>query len=233
MASPTRPLFDTHPVPDVLFRVARRPDVWQWLDFAYLGQGRWDDPNGSYRVLYASCSALGAFLETLGQFRPTIDLLAQIRENAKGFFSASSLPRVTSQWRAGHILGCGISDGVKAPLVAIGGATTLATLRRSLAPVARDLGIKEIDAGVIRLDWSDEFQEFTRAVSRFIYEQTQPDGTPYAGIYYLSKYADDVANCAIFERGTEFPVTSLERSEIEVNDPDFALACELLDIKAI
>lgn len=35
---------------------------------------RWDDPLGSYRVLYASSRRLGAFVETLASFRP--DLLA-------------------------------------------------------------------------------------------------------------------------------------------------------------
>jgi hypothetical protein len=48
-------------------------------------------------------------------------------------------------------------------------------------------------------------------------------------VFYLSRYGNDVRNCAIFERSesAHFPVTHVERSEIELDDQDFRQACRL------
>jgi hypothetical protein len=95
--------FDTEPAPDVLFRVARKPDVWKWTDLKYTGQGRWDDPEGCYRVLYASTSAFGAYLEKLAQFRPDLELLAElgtIRANDRMAPKTAPAGTLPSGWRA-------------------------------------------------------------------------------------------------------------------------------------
>ena len=113
----------------------------------------------------------------------------------------------------------------------MGRARSLATIRVALAPVAERLSITEIDAGVIRLDLSIEFRQLTQAISRFIYERKSRGAPRYAGIYYLSQHADDVANCALFERDRPFPVTHLGRAEVEIDDPDFLRACELHGIR--
>jgi RES domain len=224
------PRFDTEPAPDILFRVARKPDVWMWTDLKYAGQGRWDDPEGSYRVLYASTTAFGAYLEKLAQFRPDLQLLAElgaIRANDRGAPKTALAGKLPAGWRARHLLGKGLTDGVKQPLVAVARARSLATLRVVMASVAGRLGIAEIDAGVIRLDLSEGFRRLTQAISRYIYERRSQGAPRYAGIYYLSQHADDVADCAIFEREGPFPVTHLERSAIEIEDADFLRACEL------
>jgi len=226
--------FDTQRAPKVLFRVGRKPEVWTWTDPAYIGEGRWDDPEGSYRVLYSSHSAFGAYLETLAHLRPNPELRAEldaIKKNASGLRAtvlAGPLPR---NWRARHILGQGTPDGVKDPLVAVGKATSLAVLRDALGPVAWRLGIKEIDAGVIRVDFSAEFRRFTQAISRFIYNQTQANGASYSGIFYLGQHGDEVENYAIFERDGASPVTHLKRSQIDLDDEDFLRACRLLGIE--
>ena len=224
------PRFDTETAPDVVYRVARGPDVWQWTDLKYAGQGRWDDPAGSYRVLYACASPFGAYLEKLAQFRPDLELLAalgDIRNNDRSAPRTAPAGTLPAGWRARHVLGKGLSDGVKRPLVAVGRARSLASIRIALAAVAGRLGIAEIDAGVIRLDVSPEFRRLTQAISRFIYELGSRGVPRFAGIFYLSQHADDVANCAVFERDLPFPVTHLERSEIELDDEDFLRACEL------
>jgi hypothetical protein len=213
--------FDTAPAPDTLFRVARRPDVWQWTDWSFAGADgtfgqRWDDSQGRYRVLYASRDRLGAFLEVLAQFRPDLHLLAEcegILENDDGAPATTPPGRIAAGWRAGRLLGHGISDGVRAPLVVVGGAASLSTLRSELAAVALECGVDDLDAAAIRLSAP---RRFTQSVSRFVYEHAQEDGSPYAGIFYLSRFGDELANCAIFERGDAFPVTSLERLEIEL-----------------
>jgi hypothetical protein len=228
--------FDTVAAPDTLFRVARKPEVWQWTDWSFAGADgtfgcRWDDSQGRYRVLYASRDRLGAFLEALAQFRPDLHVLAaceEVVENDDGAPATAPPGLVAAGWRAGRLLGRGISDGVRGPLVVVGEAGSLSTLRSDLAAVALECGVDDLDAATVRLTAP---RRFTQSVSRFIYEQAQEDGSPYGGIFYLSRFGDDVANCAIFERGDAFPVTSLERLEIEPDDPDFLQACELLGVR--
>ncbi len=72
-------------VPGVIYRLGRKPDPWSVPDWASAGPdgtfgNRFDDPEGMYRVLYASSQRLGCFLETLGRFRVDPKLLAELAE---------------------------------------------------------------------------------------------------------------------------------------------------------
>ncbi len=132
------PSFDTRPAPDALFRVGRKPRVWAWTELKYSGQGRWDDPKRCYAVLYASGDAFGAYLESLSQFQPDLELVAQlkqIRKNAAGLSATAPPGRVPANWRTLHVLGQGVPDGIGEPFVAVGRAGTLAFLRRELVSV--------------------------------------------------------------------------------------------------
>jgi hypothetical protein len=42
---------------------------------------RYDDPEASYRVLYASSHRVGAFVETLARFRPELEALAELEQD--------------------------------------------------------------------------------------------------------------------------------------------------------
>lgn len=68
-----------------VWRIGRAPAPWRFTDWAHADQhgrfdGRWDDPEGSYRVLYASTSRFGAFVEALGGFRADPELTAGLRD---------------------------------------------------------------------------------------------------------------------------------------------------------
>jgi hypothetical protein len=57
-----------------IYRVGWRPDPWAPPDWVYATRqgifgGRYDDPEGQYRVLYANSSRHGCFIETLARFR--------------------------------------------------------------------------------------------------------------------------------------------------------------------
>ncbi len=220
----------TQPAPDTLFRVGRKPDPWAWTDLKYAGQGRWDDPERRYAVLYASHDAFGAYLESLSQFQPDLELVAElgrVRRNAAGLRRTTIAGRMPENWRSSRLLGEGAPDGVSGAFVAVGRAATLAVLRQELASVARELDIENVDAGVLRLDYSARFRAFTQAVSRYIYERPEA----HAGIFYLGQQGDEVENYAIFRRGADHPVTSRRRSEIGADDQDFLQACTLLGIE--
>ena len=70
-------------VPGVIYRLGRKPDPWSVPDWASAGPdgtfgNRFDDPEGMYRVLYASSQRLGCFLETLARFRVDVKLIRPV-----------------------------------------------------------------------------------------------------------------------------------------------------------
>ena len=72
-----------------LYRIARPPNPWAWPDWANAGSdgafgNRWDDPEGVYRVLYASSSRLGTFMEVLARFRPDPHIFQELSEIEDG-----------------------------------------------------------------------------------------------------------------------------------------------------
>jgi hypothetical protein len=57
--------------------LAFRP--WKTISAKTPMHGRWDDPEGNYRVLYTSATARGALRESLQYFRPALALLEKLR----------------------------------------------------------------------------------------------------------------------------------------------------------
>jgi hypothetical protein len=62
-----------------LYRVARSPDPLDWPDRRYIGGGRFDDPQGAFRVLYLAEQRVGCFVEILAGFRRDLQLLARLQ----------------------------------------------------------------------------------------------------------------------------------------------------------
>jgi hypothetical protein len=70
--------------PEEVFRLGRRPDPWAWPDWAYAEAdgtfgNRNDDPQGIYRVLYASTQRVATFVECLAYYRPDIEVVAELQ----------------------------------------------------------------------------------------------------------------------------------------------------------
>src|SRR5437667_12644959 len=79
-----------------LYRLGRYPDPWAWPDWSYAAPdgtfgNRYDDPQASYRVLYASSERVGAFLETLARFRPDLEVLAELDQILRMALAASAI----------------------------------------------------------------------------------------------------------------------------------------------
>lgn len=71
--------------PPEVFRLGRRPDPWSWPDWAYAGSdgtfgSRYDDPLGTYRVLYAATERVATFVECLAYYRCDIETVAEMVE---------------------------------------------------------------------------------------------------------------------------------------------------------
>src|SRR5262249_49773364 len=150
-------------------------------DWSYAGPdgtfgNRYDDPEASYRVLYASSQRIGGFLETLARFRPDLEVLAELEHIECDDEPPPAVPRA---WLDNRLLGEGTVEG---RFVDVGDSGSLATLRTALAASAIRYGLDEIDAATIRLRAP---RAFTQQASRFVYEQG-----PFAGIRYRSRLGD-------------------------------------------
>jgi hypothetical protein len=206
-----------------LYRLGRHPDPWVWPDWSYAAPdgtfgNRYDDPHGSYRVLYASSQRLGAFLETLARFRPDLEVLAEL-ERIEG--EDEPPPTVPRPWLEGRLIGEATAEG---RFVDVGDSASLAALRAALAASAIHHGLDEIDAATIRLRAP---RAFTQQVSRYVYEQGS-----FAGIRYRSRLGDDVLNWAVFESAPEGrgPLVATASAAIAADDPDLRAALELLGL---
>jgi hypothetical protein len=206
-----------------LYRLGRYPDPWAWPPWSAAAidgtfGNRYDDPDASYRVLYASSQRRGAFLETLARFRPDLEVLAEL-EQIEG--DDESPPAVPRRWLRGRLIGKATVEG---RFVDVGGAASLATLRTALAANAIRHGLDEIDAATIRLRAP---RAFTQQVSRYVYEQGS-----YAGIRYRSRLGDEVLNWAIFEAAPDgqSPLVATTAAPIEADDLDLSAALELLGL---
>jgi hypothetical protein len=66
-------------------RIGRPPDPWAWPPWEAQHSdntfgNRWDDPEGTYRVVYACGQLEGAYVEVLSRFRPDPAVVAELAE---------------------------------------------------------------------------------------------------------------------------------------------------------
>jgi len=130
---------------------------------------RFDDPDATYRVLYASSQRLGCFLETEGEddFCP--------------------LGEVPVEWVEKRIMGLATIDGEYADVCS---SEWISRLRTLLATHLKKFGVEEFDASVLQ---QTAPRIVTQSVSRIAFNGG------FAGIYYRSKYGRDIENWALFE----------------------------------
>lgn len=213
-----------------MYRVGRRPDPWAWPDWAYAAAdgtfgNRWDDPVGSYRVLYACSQRVGAFVETLARFRPDLAVVSGLAE-IDGEDDGPPVGSVPRSWLTTRLSGEAITSGRFAD---VGDTVSLTTLRMALASRAIHHGLAEVDGAAIRLGAP---RAFTQEVSRFVYAWKDAGG-PFAGIRYLSRLGDKFVNWAIFEPLPlgESPLESVKAQVIAPDDVDLSEALHVLGLK--
>lgn len=218
---------DTVTVEGQAFRVARAPEPWAWPDWSQAGLdgtfgNRWDDPEGAYRVLYASSTRFGALLETLAPFRPDLAVVAGVSEidGENDSIEPGTVPR---EWFEHRLMGVAESVGTYAD---IGAAASLSVVRSRLAARAIHYGLADIDAAAIRLTAP---RGFTQEASRLVYE-CSTEAQPLAGIQYQSGLDDYTSNWAIFEpvQASPGPLRSLAAEPLLPDDPDVTRALAVL-----
>lgn len=208
------------------YRLARRPDPWEWPDWAYAGEGgtfgnRYDDPESEFRVLYASSDRLTCFLETLARFRPDphVEAIEITSDPRDGEFPTLPPGHVPAEWTTKRAIGTITVDWSFAD---IGTRRSLAHLRQVLGHQLVRHGVDDLDGAAIRASVP---RAFTQEVSRYVYEHAD-----VAGLRYLSRLGDDGENWAIHEPA-EIPMVRV--TNVEPDDPDLRTALELFGLTLV
>lgn len=191
-----------------LYRIGRRPDPLAWPPWEYVGSGRFDDPVGEFRVLYATAQRRIALLESLARFRPSLDVLAALQavENTNEPIPA---PQVPAEWYHARAVGR-LRLATHQQWLDLRSFETREALRSELAQTLLDLGLEDLDlSGVV-----GPKRQLTQAIARWVYERK------YRGIAYRSRFDATFTCWAIFE-GAEFERVGLSE-HILPDDPDLA-----------
>ena len=203
-----------------VFRIARRsggavdPLAWEYaLPDGTFGN-RFDDPAAEgasrFRVVYCAASPQAAFGETLARFRPSLDLLANLRDIADDtdedfdelIFTSSVIP---ADWRLKRqIASAAIAHTGHSTFVDIDATASQQLLREHLVARAMEYGLHDVDEASI----TGQMRAFTQSCPRFIYEQTDQAGTGlYAGIRYRSRLNPEWECWACFSDRVLFDVS--------------------------
>jgi len=203
-------------VPGLIYRLGRKPDPWAVPDWASAGPdgtfgNRFDDPEGIYRVLYASSQRLGCFLETLARFRVDPKLLAALAdiEGENDYFPLGEVPL---EWIEKRMMGVATAGGEYADVCS---SQWISRLRVMLARHIQRFGVDDLDASVLQMTAP---RALTQLVSRVVFSEG------LAGIHYRSKYGHDVDNWALFE---PFEISVRNPESIRPDDPHLQRALQL------
>jgi hypothetical protein len=210
-----------------LYRISRRPDAWAWPARSYAGPdgtfgNRYDDPQGEYRVLYASSQVL----EALARFRRDLAIEAEYTlietDERDDAFPTLAPGRVPADCGDKRCIGTASHSG---RFVDVGHSDSLAHLRSALAARLLHYGLDDLDAGDLR---QRAPRALTQEISRYVFETGSDDaGAVLDGIRYLSRLGDDIINWAMFE-GTD--PKEQTNSSIEPDDPDLLAAMEKFNL---
>lgn len=216
-----------------VWRVGRRPNPWAWVPWeaAHEGTfgGRWDDPNGRFRTIYAGSSLLGCLLEVLAGFRVDPTVAAALADIDEDIVDLSACPtavagEVDPQWLATRLASRGALRGT---FCRISDSQTVAALHPQFVNLARAHGLQDFDAAAIK---DGRARGLTQAIAGFLHGSTEHEGLQFA-----SRHGDDQTLWAIFERGegTTTPRCVADQSilELTLDHPAITQAFAMLGLR--
>jgi len=208
------------PPPGGVYRLARGaanpflPPKWERADVDGTFGNRFDDPSAEhgvppgsrFRTIYCATQRAAAFGETMARFRPSVALLAQLNaieddeplERALAGAVDPTDPHrglVPADWRQRRRVGHTVLDP-SLRFVDLAAGETMQYLRAALAPVAKQLGVADIDLSVV----TGPQRRLTQEIARSIHDQRDRNGRPrFAGIRYLSRLNGEWECWAVFD----------------------------------
>lgn len=197
--------------PGPVFRVGHRPDPWAWTPWGYAGddgrfQGRFDDPRGGFRTIYAGATLLACLLEVLAVFRPDPHLgedlgcIVEDSDDAERYPSLASgtVPRA---WLAARQAAVATLSGA---YCAITDKETLGTLRPLFVASALRYGLADLDAGALRLAAP---RALTQRIAAWLYDLHDGPRDLLDGVRFESRHGDGLALLANFERDDDSDIS--------------------------
>ena len=217
-----------------VWRVGFKPQPWAWPDWGYAVSGRfhgrWDDPDGEFRTMYAGASLQGCLAEVLACFRPSSETASEVDAIIEDPVDAAMYPTAPAgvlgyAWLENRIAADATLDG---SFCDIGSMVTIAGLRHRFLPMAIRLGFADFDASTLK---DQKAREITQAIAKALWG----DGE-YDGIRFASRLGDDNSLWAIYERAGEDGLISPRVSDIKFHpltpdDPALVEVLELFNIR--
>lgn len=198
-----------------LFRIGHLPDPLAWPPKEVHGAGRFDDPLGEYRVLYAG-QRRTCFLETLAAFRPSVDALAALQavRNTDEPLPVTTVP--AGWYRTRAVSRLRLLGGQR--WLDVRAADTLEVLRGELAANLAEWRMTDLDLS----DVMSRDRRLTQAISRWAYDEG------FHGVVYSSRFGAGASLWAIFE-GAQFEAVGVAQP-ILPDDPDLLAVATLFGL---
>jgi hypothetical protein len=181
-----------------------------------VGNGRFDDPQREFRVLYAAAQRGGAFIEMLAPFRPVLTVLAQLQEVAN---TSEPSPRAVAppHWYQRHAVArLRLTSGQR--WLDLRAPATRETLRNELAATLLALEFADLDLSRVL----GPSRALTQAIARWAYDRG------FAGLAYSSRLDARLTLWAVFE-GAGFEPVGLPEP-ITPDDPDLTATARLFGL---
>ncbi|HZI97807.1 MAG TPA: RES family NAD+ phosphorylase [Actinomycetales bacterium] len=199
--------------PGRVWRVGYRPDPWAWTPWHHVGStgrfvGRWDDPRGSFRTVYAGRSMVVCLLEVLAPFRPDPLLDEDLATIAVDPEDAERYPTqqpgvVPISWLTPREASTASLSG---DFCAVTDKESLPTLRAVFLRDALQYGLVDVDAGVLRLSAP---RALTQAIAAWLYDLHDGSRDLIDGVQFESRHGDELTLWAVFERGDDGDASAL------------------------
>jgi hypothetical protein len=186
---------------------------------------RFDSSTGSWGVLYFGTSLEACFGETLARMRPSIDVIAVVRDEweQRRFMNVGAVP---ADWRTRRTaVAVTLGGDQDLPFLDIEHPETHTFLRRELALGLSALGYQDLDVSIMR----GPDRRVTRLAADWAYEQIDADGNVvYAGIRYLSRICSDWECWAVFDDVDLVPV---ETKPITLDMEDLQRVAKMFELQ--
>ncbi|MGO4856754.1 RES family NAD+ phosphorylase [Arthrobacter sp. 2MCAF14] len=198
-----------------VWRVGFRPEPWAWSDWSWAEhgrfQGRWDDPDGEFRTMYAGATLQACLAEILAGLRPSIETSAELAEIQEDPLDAAMYPTcpaetVSYSWLEPRIASRATLSG---HFCVITSMASIAALRPVFKQMAAGQGFDDFDAATLK---DQKARPITQAVSKFVWGLGD-----FNGISFNSRLGDDNTLWAIYERPDEPNHVSPQLSHLETH----------------
>lgn len=199
---------------ETVWRVGYLPEPWAWngWEWATNGRfsGRWDDPEGNFRTVYAGATLLGCLLEVLAYLREDPRLALDLSEIAeedddKVLYPSLAPGIVPLEWLDGRTAARAQMSGT---FCAVTSAESIAALRPHFIGSALSLGLTDFDAAALK---DARHRALTQRIASYVY------GTGwFHGMQFTSRHGDDQKVWAVFEQPGDPAISPLLNQRVNV-----------------